>query len=395
MTTSRRYKISVSILLISTSVCAATGLLAQSGPAVTGLVVASQQATLSTRMPARIARVIVAENQSVQRGQLLIQLDDADFRSQLSAAQAAVRSARSQKRKAEDGARAMAVKAEGDVQQALGLQTEAHHKRDQAEINVKASESESAADIRAADQAVSKARTGLEAAEKALVSLEALEKAGGVSRNDIDAARTQKRLAQTDLESALSGAERARAGIGGVPFRVVLAKKDLEAARLGATQADDGLRIAKSGAARAIEVADNDVISARSAVNQADAAAGSAAIAVASMQLRTPIDGVITTLSARTGEVAQPGMPLASIVSSHNVHLEALVPARYISGLAVGKHVRVQAETVPGKPLDAVVYEISSVVESDQRSIRVKFRPTGTASLRPGLAVRITIGASS
>lgn len=395
MTTSRPYKIALSLLLIGTGMGSSMALRAQSGRAVTGLVVASQQATLSARMPARIAKVLVSENQSVKRGQLLVQLDDADLRSQLAAAQAAVRSARSQKRKAEDGARAVAVKGEGDVQQALGLQTEAHHKRDQAEINLRASESESAADIRAADQAVSKARTGLEAAEKMLVSLEALEKAGGVSRNDIDSARTQKRLAQTDLESALSGAERARAGIGGVPFRVVLAKKDLEAAKQGVTQADDGVRIAKSGAEHAIEVAENDVISARSAVNQAQAAADSATITIATMQLRSPIDGVVTTLNSRTGEMAQPGMPLASIVSSHKVHLEALVPARYISGLTVGRHVRVQAETLPGKAIDAVVYEISTVVESDQRSIRVKFRPVGSASLRPGLAVRITIGASS
>src|SRR5262249_35977735 len=68
-----------------------------------GSVLSEAQATLSTRLPARIVAVLVKEGQSVQRGQVLVRLDEEDFRAQERAARTAVATAQAQVNKAQAG----------------------------------------------------------------------------------------------------------------------------------------------------------------------------------------------------------------------------------------------------------------------------------------------------
>ena len=71
------------------------------GPAafVPATVQAEERAALSTRLAARVQEVLVHEGSRVEKGAVLVRLDDSDLRSQLHAAQAALEAARSQERR--------------------------------------------------------------------------------------------------------------------------------------------------------------------------------------------------------------------------------------------------------------------------------------------------------
>ena len=66
-----------------------------------GTVVASQRASISTRIAARVKSVLVEEGARVDRGALLVRLEDADLRGQLDAAQTALEAARANERRVE------------------------------------------------------------------------------------------------------------------------------------------------------------------------------------------------------------------------------------------------------------------------------------------------------
>ncbi len=361
---------------------------------VSGLIVADKQATLSTRMPARIVSVFANENSAIKRGKVAVQLDDSDLRSQAASAAAAVKGAKALEAKAVAGRDAQAVKSASDIITAQHAVTEARTKLAQAVLAKNAAVAENAADLKSALQGVKKAQIAFDRAAKTVTDLEKLDSIGGVSRNDLEGARTQATLAQQDLDSANAAVNRAKDGPKNgpinVPFKVALAASDVETASQGLKQAEDGLITARTAAKSTNTVGNKDVLAAHASVLQAQAGLAGAMDAIRSMRLVAPFDGMVTSVNAHVGEVAQPGLPLLSMVSLSNIRVEALVPARSISGLRVGMHVSVYVDTLAGHSLDAVVSDIAHIAETDGRSIKVRFRLIGNPGVRPGLSARVS-----
>jgi multidrug resistance efflux pump len=363
--------------------------------ALTGAVQPDTQATLSSaRLPARIVAVYVREGGRVQRGQVVVQLDDAEFRAQTRTAQAGVAAAQTQLHKAQAGREAQRVKANADVTTARAGLRQAQGKVRQAELTRDAAQADHQADLAAARKGVDRAQIALTQAKQTLHGLEELAKVGGVSRSDLEAARTQVSIAQSDLESAQAQVRRLengpREGVG--PYRVALAQKDVEAAAEGVRQAQEAIRTAEEARRQTLVLADQEIRAARAAVTQAQSGVTGALSAQSQTRVIAPIDGIATGVVARAGETAQPGVPLLTVISLAGVHVDALVPARELTRLHVGLPARIAVDTQPGRPLAAHVSEIARIAEPDGRTFRVKFRLQNAAALRPGQTARITIG---
>jgi multidrug resistance efflux pump len=362
-----------------------------------GTVQAATQAALSVRLPARIQAVPVKRGDRVQTGQLLVQLDDADFLSQVRTAEAGVQAALAQVRKAITGKDAQRIKADSDIQQAEGGLRQAKVKLSQATLARNAAQEDLQSERRVVQEGVRKAEAGLEQAQRILRSLEELDKVGGVSKSELEGARTQVKIAQSDLATAQAQARRLEAGpepANGPTFRVALAQKDVDATQAGLTQSEDGVRTAKEARRRVLAVAEEDVRAAEAALAQAKAGVEGAKAALASMRIASPISGVVSNLEARVGETAQPGIALVTVVSLLGVRVEALASARHLSRIHVGQAARITVDTQPGHVFSAVVSEISRIAEPDGRSFRVRFRFVREASsLRPGQTARITMAA--
>jgi HlyD family secretion protein len=361
-----------------------------------GSVQADAQATLSAKgQPTRIAAVMVHEGDTVRRGQALVQLDDKDIAAQARAAQAGVDAARAQWEKAQLAGHLQVGNAEADVSKAQINVTQALTKLQQAKLARDAARADNRSDLQTAQEAVRKAKLALETAHRDLATSESLAQVGGVSRNDLEGARTKVTIAQSDLATAQDQAKRAAEGpsASSEPYRVALAEKDVETAQTGLQQAQDFLKLAKEAQEEAVELAAQDVRSARAALNQAQAQAAGALATQQSSRLLSPLDGVAASVQARAGETAQPGSPLVSLVSLANLRVEALVPGRELPLLRVGQTANIRVDTQPGKVFPATISEIARVAEPDGRTFRVKFRfrsPTQRPT-RPSQTARIVV----
>ena len=316
------------------------------------------------------------------------------------------------------------MKADADIATAQAGVTQAKEKLRQAQLGVAAARAADQADLENAQTGVRKAELGLQTAQTALRSLEGLSEVGGVSRNELEAARAQVKAAQADLDTAQATARRVQAGPqsnassapganngsnstnssnairsangnAGLTFRVANALQDAAQAQTGVTQAQAGLNAARQAKTQILAVADTDVQAALAGVAQARAALIGAQVGQQAARLTSPLDGIASNITAHTGETAQPGSPLLNVVSSAGARVEALVPARQLPLLRVGLPARVVVDTRPDTPFDATVSAISSIAEPDGRTFRVTFRLNqanqSASSLRVGQNARVQI----
>ncbi len=359
-----------------------------------GTIQPEARAALSVRIPSKILSVLVQEGQHVSAGQRLIVLDESEINAQEKTAQAGVRSAQAQLQKAILGKEAQRLKADTDLQNAeTGLKT-ARAKLDQAKIAKDALASDVHAERILADEGVKKAQLGLQTAQKTLASLEVLDRVGGVSRNDLEGARTQLRAAQSDLNTAQEG--RRRMDTSPDPkaahsYRLALAQKDVEAAEAGVTQAKAGVTSAGTARHQVLALADSDLAAARAGITQAEAGSTGAAAALRSSQFTTPVSGTVTGITAKAGEIAQPGVPLLTVNSAVTGRIEALATSRQQARLRVGQSASVTGDGLPSRPLLATLTRISSSAEPDGRTCRVVFSLPADIRLPPGASVFIEV----
>ena len=363
------------------------------GLSLLGSVQAETQSTLSVRMPGRIVAVAVKEGDTVRTGQTLVSLDDTDVRGQIRQAEAGMSAARAQIFRAEKGRAAQQVKADGEVQTARSTLESTQGRAKQATAGVEAARSEQQTNIHLADEGVRKAEQGLIQAKQTLASLEELDKIGGVARNDLDGARRQVKIADSDLTTAKTQLQHAAAldTATGEPMRVASAQRDLLAAQQGVQAAKTGLALAEQGRKQAMAVAGSEVDAARAALAQAQAALSTAQAGMPQTRLASPIDGVVNAVTARNGETAQPGMPLLTVVSLSHLRADALVPARQMHLLHPGQAARIAVDTDAARSYPAVVSEIARIAEPDGRTFHVRFHLTSKSDLRPGQTARITL----
>jgi HlyD family secretion protein len=364
--------------------------------ALVGVLRADRQAAISAKVPGRILAVLVRDGDRVRRGQPLVRMDIGDAQAQVAGAQAGIRAAQAQYRKAIDGKRAREVEQDALIAQARGGLAVAQAKLKQAELGVtltrSAADSDSeraAAAVRQAEAGLKQAEAGLTQAEETLRRMKFLYAHGGIARVDLEGAQAQADIAQAARDAALAGLEQARAAAKPaaetIPLRAQVSQADVDSARAGVRQAEEGLRSAYRAKAEALRIADRDIEAASAQVEQARSGGRQAAAQVGDGTLTSPLDGVVTDLTIQSGEMAQPGSPLMSVVAPGSVFLEASAPARYADLLRPGQIARVTVDTLPGEPMNGMVKEVLPVSGSDNRSVpvRIRLEPDG-ARLMPG-----------
>ena len=318
---------------------------------VTGALRANQTVELGSKISGRVDRVLVAEGERVSRGQLLIELDDADLRASVAQARAGLSAAQTRLRQTIVGVPAREQQVSTGIVQAQTNLQSAQSRYRQAQLNeaprIQAAQSQVAsaretvrtgntrlaqsretarqtslqtdADIRRAESAVSGSRAAL------------AEVIRGARAQQIASAQAQVNLAEANLRNAETELTRARILVeGGASPRASLdaaqtnqevAKAQLDAARQtlsltreGATteqvrqaqeavrQAEAGVSTARAGRSRVL-VAQGEVTNALAALAQAQeglrtSEANLATIPVTREETRVARDAV---LQARAG----------------------------------------------------------------------------------------------
>jgi HlyD family secretion protein len=329
------------------------------------------ESDLASKVPGRLAALLVSDGQNIRAGQPLARLDPIDQRHGVQAARADLEAARSRVPQA----RASLVLQSSTVSAQL----------DQAAAQVAASQSQadaSAASAKAADADLASAVAQDVKASNDFARTKQLYAQGFVSAQDLDAARAAAGSASAAVDAARATRD--------------AAVRQLGAARASLTAARAALSLADANRT-SIDVAAYNV--------QADAAArdqAAAALALAQTQLdettiRAPFDGTVFSHSAEAGDLLEAAAPILTVIKSDSLYLRVYVMEPDLAVIRIGKHVSVTVDGVPGKTFDGIVSEIddqaqftpSNVQTKDQRAelvfgVKVDLHDT-TGALKPGL----------
>jgi HlyD family secretion protein len=274
-----------------------------------GEIVAERYADIGSSAMGRVVEMPVREGQVVERGQLLARIDPVQARSELDAAQAAIRA----------------------------LEAEASASGDQIEA--------AQADI---ELALAREREATQSFER----VAALGERNLVSRSELDTARAAAETATAQVAAAEAGLARARGS------------RDAAERRIAQSRAQ---------AARVRDVLDKTAILA-------------------------PIDGTITRLQVREGEMVvigiqnQPGTVLMTVSDLSVINAEVRVAEADVLRLEVGQAADVSLEALPGRIFAGTVTEVGASAlpqigsGAAAREFRVVVRlDAPEPGLRPGL----------
>jgi membrane fusion protein (multidrug efflux system) len=290
-------------------------------------------APVSTRLSGTVAGVFVEDNQPVQVGQLLVQLDPRDYEVALARAQAELAQARAQLAAlsptvpitATTNVTQIATTA-GDVDTARAAIAAAERDYQSALAHVRAAQ---AADARAqADLARYKFLLGQRAIpQERYDQIVATAKS---TRADVDAARAQAHAAQ----------------------------KSVEEQRLRRQQAESRHGEANRNAQGQISIREANIEAQRAAVQAAEAAVERAKLDLSYTKIVAPVAGVVGRRSVEPGQRVQPGEALVAVVELDTLWVTANFKETQLRRLRVGQPARISVDAL-GVKLDGSVESLA------------------------------------
>jgi HlyD family secretion protein len=281
----------------------------------------------------RVLGVLVREGQSVTKGQVLTELEPAEFVARL------------------DQARANAERALKAHQQATAIH-QVYEKTIPADIaraeagvrtlSAQLDEIKAGArrqDIERAKQAMQSAGIVLADAKKNMIRYETLFEKGTISEKERDTARLRYETTLKEYERSRETYDLAREGSRAETIRAAEAR--LEEGKAALNQA-------KSNLPR-INAAQKDEEATRAALQGAQAALSQAQIQLEYTKLKAPGPGIVTSRSVEPGEVVSPGEEVLTIADLSTVDLKIFVDETEIGKVKPGQKAEVGIDTFPDK----------------------------------------------
>ncbi|HET6436957.1 MAG TPA: HlyD family secretion protein [Anaeromyxobacter sp.] len=314
-------------------------LLGAVGVAVHALLVAGQEETddaqvegdvipLGPRVPGQVLSVAVAENQAVRRGDLVLQIDPADYQARVAQAEAELSTARAQAEVAEAQEQVVGATATGGLASAEAAVSGSSMAAANAESQVTAARAavgRAEADTRRADLDLARAR---QLAEARVIAQEALDHA------ESSAQAAHAALAQA--EALLGGAQEARRA---AEARVVEARGRLR------QSSPVGAQLAAAHAAAEL---------ARARVKSAEAALRLSSLQLSYTRVLVPEDGVVSRLGVHEGQIVQGGQPVVELVPART-YVVANFKETQVGDMRPGQRARIRIDAFPGRVFEGKV----------------------------------------
>jgi membrane fusion protein, multidrug efflux system len=244
--------------------------------------------SLAPRVGGQVVTVAVTENQSVKKGDLLLQIDDTDYQARVQQAQAELDSARAQA----DAADAQAAVAEAGAKGGLS----------QAEAN-----------LTGTSRSVSNSRAQVEQARATLVSRKADLKLAEANVARARSLLKDNAIPQQQADQYFATYDSAKAGVEAAQASVTAAEEQLLRSQSQVTEAEGRVVVSRP--------VDSLIAAARAnaAYQHARVKSAEATLALANLNLTwtrlvSPGDGVVSRLTAHPGAIVAAGQTVASFV---------------------------------------------------------------------------------
>ena len=338
---------------------------------------------VSARVPGQVARVHVQDNQTVNEGDVLVELDPADYlakadaaRADLAASRAAAAAARASLALTQKTATANLVQARGALTSATSSMASARATIAHDKATISAAESQRVL----ADIEWRRSRSLLDQ--------------GAIPQSELDARKARLDLANATVDEARARLVAAEAALSGSNGGLALADGRLQ----GAQTLDEQLAAAQAA---------SDLADAR--VSQMEFTLKLAELNVSYTTLRATRRGVVSRRSVEEGQIVSPERPLFAIVPLDDVWVVANFKEDQLAKMNVGSKASISVDTFPGRTLLAHVDSIAGgtgarfallppdnatgnfvkVVQRIQVLLRID-DPAGL-TLRPGMSADVTV----
>jgi len=340
---------------------------------------------VAARVSGQVVKVLVTDNQQVEEGALLVELDPADLQARADVAAADLLSAQAQHdaTKAqldlvEKNIEANLAQAQGGLGQASGTVESSRASLEQAR-----------ADVAAAESRLSLAQTELKRSA-------ALVATNSVSQADLDNRQAQFDQAKASLEQAQARFLSTKANIDASVGGQTLARGRVLAAQTGPQQ------LAAAQAALGVAAAK---------VKQAEAAKTLADLNLSYTKLRAPAKGVVSRRNVEVGQLVDPARPLLAIVPLDDVWVVANFKEDQLAEMNAGDKAIIEVDAFSGQKIAAHVDSLAggtgsrfALLPPDNASgnfvkvvqrlpVLLRFDAPPPFALRPGMSavVRVTV----
>jgi membrane fusion protein (multidrug efflux system) len=338
---------------------------------------------VAARIPGQVARVLVQDNQMVNEGELLVELDRSDLdakaesaRADVAAAHASLDSAQAQLALAEKNVSATVAQAQGGLTQAAATLTSSRAAIEQGEADVAAAQARYTLAVADSDRA------------KNLLS------GAVISQAQADAAQSELDQAQALLNQARARLTSSHANVHGSTGGVVLAQGRLAQAMTGPEQVE--------AARAAVSLAD-------ARAKQSEAALRLAELDVSFTQIKAPHRGLVSRRTVETGQMVGPDRPLLAVVPLDDVWVVANFKEDQLRDMRAGEPVDIAVDTFGRRGFQGHVDSIAGAsgarfallppdnatgnfIKVVQRvPVLVRFDGPDAVDFRPGMSATVTV----
>jgi membrane fusion protein, multidrug efflux system len=302
---------------------------------------------IAARVGGTITKVAVSDNQRVEAGDVLVELDRRDFevavdkaRAELADAEASAIAARSNVPITSTTAASNVTTARGSIVQAQGGVAAAERELDAARARLTTAQ----ARVREAEATAAKAARDVERLRGLLAKDE-------VSQQQFDTLVAAADAQKAGLDSARSQVAEAEAGIRVAESKVVQA-------RAGAEQAHAELQAAET-APQQVSMTKARAAAADARVQQARANLAQAELNLQYATVKAPARGVISKKSLNPGQVVQPGQPLLALVQLDDVWVTANFKETQLRDMRAGQRATFKVDALGGRSFSGKVDSIA------------------------------------
>jgi membrane fusion protein (multidrug efflux system) len=358
----------------------------------------------SPRVPGYVLKMNIDDNTVVNAGDLMIQLDPADYQTRVDQAQAALAVAE---------ARAASLKITvpftvGTTSSATSA-AEAEVAADTADVERATNTYErlSTSELKFADANMAARKAEMEKAEMDVKRTESLAQQSEISKQQYDAYVATAQVARNDWLAAQQRLEADGQDAAAAKSAVETARANLSRAKAQVRQSR--AQELQSGVRKA------DYESALADVQQAKALLDQARLNLSYTQLRAPIHGVVTRRTVEPGQQFSAGQAMFELVPLDKIWVTANFKETQMAHVRPGQHVRISVDAYDGKGFDGTVDSIASSTGSRQAllppenatgnfvkvvqripvKILVERNQDSAAVLRPGMNVEVKIRTTS
>ena len=354
---------------------------------------------IASKVYGRVGKVLVKDNQPVNAGQVIVQLEPGDYQSAVDQAQAALALAESEARSAGVDVPRTSENAASDTSSAQAQLSGAQADLLRAQATYDEAQT---ADFAWAQAMVDKSRANAELAQADLGRYGPLMEKGEISKQQYDAAKANADATASALKADQQKLDQAKRNID-------ISGAQLEAARARVQQAEAGVASAHADVKR-VAMRSADAQAKLAKVDQARAQLEAARLNLSYCEIVAPVDGVVTHKQVEAGQIVQQGQGLMVIVPLEDVWITANFKETQLRKMHPGQRAYVEVDTY-GRTFSGQVDSIAGatgavvsllppenatgnfvkVVQRIPVKIVLDPIPANVAVLRPGMNVDATV----